>query len=110
MTRCITLEGDSVDPEGTLSGGARQEGAAILDAVSEIKRLRAAFQPKEQEMEQIKDQIIQISQIGKVYNKCKEEMDTLQIEYETVKQRLAQTSFQKHQQEIEDAKAEISKI
>lgn len=108
MTRCLTLDGDSVDPEGTLSGGARQEGPALLDTIAEIKKLRAAFRPKEQEMEAIKDQIILISQVGKTYNKGKEEVDTLQIELETVKQRLAQTSFQKHQQEIEDTKTEIS--
>lgn len=110
MTRSITLEGDSVDPEGTLSGGSRPEGAAILDTIGEIKRLTAALQPKELELREIVNQIAQIMQMSRTFNKYKEEVDVIQIELENVKQRLAQTSFQKHQQEIEDAKVEIGKL
>lgn len=109
-TRCITFDGDAVDPEGTLSGGSRAEGPALLDSVAEIKKLRAMIAPKDQELRTILTAIVQITQTSRTFNKCKEEVDMVQIELESVKQRLAQTSFQKHQQEIEDAKAEIGKF
>lgn len=108
-TRCITLDGDAVDPEGTLTGGSAAEGSALLASVAEIKALRAMVAPKDQELRGILAKIVQITKASQVFNKCKEEVDMLQIELDGVKQRLAHTSFQKHQQEIEDAKAEIGK-
>lgn len=35
--RCITLDGDSTDPYGTLSGGAKQKGDSILKLIGEMK-------------------------------------------------------------------------
>lgn len=106
-TKTITLDGDVFDPEGILSGGAREEGADRLGPVAEIKQLKARLQPKYNELKELNEQIAQLTQIGRTYNKCKEDVDAIQIELDAIKARLAQTSFQKHQQEIEDAKAQI---
>lgn len=34
--RCVTLDGDVVEPAGTLSGGAKQKGASLLLQLEEI--------------------------------------------------------------------------
>lgn len=105
--RSITLDGDVFDPEGILSGGAREEGADRLGLVAEIKKLKARLEPKNMELMELNQKIAQLTQIGQSYNKCKEDVDKIQFELDTIKTRLAQTSFQKHQQDIENAKTEI---
>lgn len=36
--KCVTLEGDVVDPAGTLSGGAPPKDGSILTLLSDIQR------------------------------------------------------------------------
>lgn len=105
--RTITLDGDVIDPEGVLSGGAREEGSDRLAPVAEIKKLRARLGPKEKESYELRKQIEQLKHLHTVYNKAVNEAEEVRHELEAVKLRLAQTSFQKQQQEIEDAKTAI---
>lgn len=37
MRKCVTLEGDVVDPSGTLSGGATKQGGSFLLQLEEYK-------------------------------------------------------------------------
>lgn len=105
--RTITLDGDVIDPEGVLSGGAREEGSDRLAPVAEIKKLRARLGPKDNESRELRKQIEQLKQQHAVYNRAANEVEEVRLELEAVKLRLAQTSFQKQQQEIEDAKTAI---
>lgn len=36
--KCVTLDGDVVDPAGILSGGAPQKGGSVLKQLDEIKQ------------------------------------------------------------------------
>lgn len=57
MCRSVTLDGDVVDPEGTLSGGAAPVGANILLELEEIRNLDEAKKAKENELHQIEKEI-----------------------------------------------------
>lgn len=36
--KCVTLDGDVVDPAGTLSGGSMQRNASVLLLLEEVKK------------------------------------------------------------------------
>lgn len=57
MHRSVTLEGDVLDPEGSLSGGAAARNASALMQVAEIDKNERMFQQKKGELGQVEGQI-----------------------------------------------------
>lgn len=43
LKRCVTLDGDVVEPAGTLSGGARQKGGSLLLQLEEILQCEVCY-------------------------------------------------------------------
>uniref|UniRef100_A0A182QA09 Structural maintenance of chromosomes protein n=1 Tax=Anopheles farauti TaxID=69004 RepID=A0A182QA09_9DIPT len=109
-TRTVTLDGDVVDPGGTLSGGAPVRGSAVLLDVAEINRIQATLQAKEAELRAINAEIGKIEKTAHRYEQMKEQHDVLNYELKNLKQRLAQTSFQQTQEEIEELKKKIETL
>lgn len=107
MSRSITLDGDVFDPEGTLSGGSQDNAVPVLLQVAEIKQLTQQLDAKKEQLRVLSEEIAGLERIAHHYMQVKEQLDAQQYELESIKKLLAQTSFQQHQQEIENAKAEI---
>lgn len=107
LVRSITMDGDSLDPEGTLSGGSAPTQAPVLAQIAELKQVSRDLDAKRLELQEIIEEIAQIAPIAHKFNQMKSQLDGLEYELEAIQQLLAQTSYQKHQQEIEDLKAEI---
>lgn len=107
LTRSITLEGDVCDPQGTLSGGAQSRQQPILLQVAQIKNLSREVDAKRAELRQAQDEIARIQPTANAYNQLKRQLEAAEYELEAIKKVLAQTTYQKHQQEIEDARKEI---
>lgn len=110
LTRSITFDGDVLDPEGTLSGGAQSQQTPVLIQVAEIKDFSKRLDAKRAELRNIQEQIGRIQSIANQYNQLKRQLEGANYELESIKQLLAQTTYQKHQQEIEDARANIGKL
>ncbi|XP_013100606.2 structural maintenance of chromosomes protein 2 [Stomoxys calcitrans] len=108
--RSVTLEGDVVDPEGTLSGGSKPKGGNILQELAEIKRLERELAERKQEMIQIDKQLANVENKARSYNKLKETLELRQHELNACKQRLAQTTFQQNQEEILSLKERIKSL
>lgn len=56
-SRSITLDGDSVDPGGTLTGGSRPTINNVLKDLAEIQKLEADIENKTKEMSLINQNI-----------------------------------------------------
>ncbi|XP_055592963.1 structural maintenance of chromosomes protein 2 [Uranotaenia lowii] len=110
MCRSVTLDGDVVDPSGTLSGGAAPKGGAVLLEVEEINRLQRTLLQKEAEYQEVCAQISKLERVAHRYNQLKEQLDMVKYELQTLQQRLAQTTFQQAQQEIEELKQKIETL
>lgn len=107
LTRSITMDGDSLDPEGTLSGGSAPTTAPLLVQIAEIKQVSRELDAKTLELHQVLDEIAKIAPVAQKFNQMKSQLDGFEYELESINQLLAQTTYQKHQQEIEDLKAAI---
>lgn len=107
MIRSVTLDGDSIEPSGTLSGGSRPKGGSVLLEVGEIKKLNNTLKNIEQQLAAVTAKINQIRPVAQKYGQLKEQMDLREHELNVAKQRLAQTSHQQHQTEIEELEQKI---
>lgn len=110
MSQSVTLDGDVVDPQGTLSGGSRPQGNALLMEVAEIKELRQTLDQVELELQTVQQQINQLQNIASTYSQTKEQLDLCHHELKLVKGRLAKSSFEQHQQEIDELAAKVGML
>lgn len=110
MTQSVTLDGDVVDPQGTLSGGSRPKGNALLMEVAEIKEIRQSLDQIENELQAVQQQINQLQKTAQSYNQTKEQLDLCRHELNLVKGRLAKSSFEQHQQEIDELASKVGKL
>lgn len=108
--RCVTLDGDSTDPSGTLSGGARQKGDSILRLIQEIKQYEEQLRVKEQELATVEQQIRQMSGVQEQYNSIKHKFDISKHELSLIRQRLHNTTFAMQQEEIDGLKTQIGEL
>lgn len=110
MCRCVTLDGDVVDPSGTLSGGAAPKGGVVLQEVAEIKHLRRELTSKEEEYKRIGGDKMRIEQVAHKFNSMKDALEIKIHELEKITQSLAQTTFQQHQQEVQELKDRLQTL
>lgn len=110
MTKTVTLDGDVVEPQGTLSGGSRPSGNALLQEIAEIKEIRRSLDQIEIELQSVQQQINQLQKTAQSYNQTKEQLDLCQHELGLVKGRLAKSSFEQHQQEIDELASKVGKF
>ncbi|EDQ90224.1 uncharacterized protein MONBRDRAFT_18617 [Monosiga brevicollis MX1] len=61
MTRSVTLEGDSFDPSGVLSGGAKSSSAGLLNKLQKLAQLKQELSATEAELEAIKREIKEVN-------------------------------------------------
>lgn len=54
MRKSVTLEGDSFDPAGTLTGGSRPQSSGILSKLTEINEVS-------QQLAEIKQQLLELN-------------------------------------------------
>lgn len=109
-TRSITLEGDVMDPEGTLSGGSRAQGSPPLDEVATINKTKELFNQKQRDLGLISRQVQQIGAVSEQYKKMKEKFDLLQIQLKSAQARIQTTTFQQSQDEIDELKKKIETL
>ncbi|BFG03811.1 structural maintenance of chromosomes protein 2 [Drosophila madeirensis] len=108
--RSVTLEGDLVDPHGTVSGGAAPKGANVLEELYSIRELENEYKQIDIEVQRVQQEMASIENVAHSYNKIKENLDMRQHELTNCKNRLAQTTFQQNQAEIEEMKEKVQTL
>lgn len=62
--RSITLQGDTYDPEGTLSGGSRRGGGSVLVNIQQYNLVNDQMHAKEQELRSIQSELHQLRDLS----------------------------------------------
>jgi structural maintenance of chromosome 2 len=107
MRKTVTLEGDVVDPGGTLTGGSRASGQSAILRVNEIKQYRNEFEAKDRQLKEAEQELRVMEQASAQYRTLKQRYDVKKHEFELLQQRLQQTLHHRQTQEVENMKSEL---
>ncbi|XP_033890676.2 structural maintenance of chromosomes protein 2 [Acipenser ruthenus] len=107
MTKTVTLGGDSFDPQGTLSGGARTQTASVLSKLQELKDVQDNLRTKEAELQAVEKQLSNLKAIAEKYRQLKQQLDMKTEEADILQTKLQQSSYHKQQEELDTLKKTI---
>ncbi|XP_078047334.1 structural maintenance of chromosomes 2 [Augochlora pura] len=110
MRKCVTLDGDVVDPAGTLSGGAASKSGSVLLKLEELKAIQKELDTKQQMYQKIETDLANLSSIAEQYMSIKQKFDLRNYEIGVVKQRLEQTVYYKIKEEIDELEKNIEEL
>lgn len=84
-TRSITIDGDTYDPEGNLSGGSRRESSSLLLSMQKYNNLSAQIQKREAKLAEVRHHLKRMDELSELtreiqnqVNLCKHELSILQ--------------------------------
>lgn len=109
-TRSFTLDGDQMDPDGSLSGGAVQQGPPVLDEAARYNELKRQFDEQSNQITGISRKIAGIQQSAEQFKAIKDKLEQFQVQLRTAQDRLQSTSFQQSIDEINELKAKVQKL
>ena len=81
--KCVTLDGDFVDPAGTLSGGSRQNSQkSIIANVTNYKEKCKYIRELKDQIEEFNHRLSEMAQVSRMYREMNSHKDVLQHELE----------------------------
>ncbi|XP_069678521.1 structural maintenance of chromosomes protein 2 [Periplaneta americana] len=110
LRKCVTLDGDVFDPSGTLSGGARAKGTALLLQLGDANKAQDVLSDREQRIASIDNEIRNLTNVAEGYKQLKQKVELMTHEVELVRQKLQQTTHHRHQEEVDALKATIAEL
>lgn len=113
--RSITLEGDTYDPEGNLSGGSRRNTSALLITMQKYNKLHDQIQRLTKQLYTVQEELHKYSKIGEKTKSLQNELDLnkqqlniLERKLEVNQATIIVREYDRKQAEIEDLKQQIS--
>ncbi|OCU00726.1 structural maintenance of chromosomes protein 2 isoform X1 [Xenopus laevis] len=107
MTKTVTLGGDTFDPQGTLSGGARSQNASVLVRLQELKDVQDELKAKETELQEVEKELMTLKNTVERYRQLKQQWEMKSEEAELLQTKLQQSSYHKQQEELDSLKQTI---
>ncbi|XP_029470590.1 structural maintenance of chromosomes protein 2 [Rhinatrema bivittatum] len=107
MTKTVTLGGDTFDPQGTLSGGARSQSASVLSKLQELKTIQDELRAKENELLTIEKELAGLKNTVEKYRQLKQQWEMKSEEAELLQVKMQQSSYHKQQEELDILKRTI---
>ncbi|XP_067839676.1 structural maintenance of chromosomes protein 2 [Heptranchias perlo] len=101
LTKTVTIGGDTFDPQGTLSGGARTQSASVLVKLQELKDIQDELKSKQTELQQVDKELGSLKNIVEKYRELKLQWELKSQEEELLLVKLQQSSYHKQQEEFE---------
>ncbi|NXG94617.1 SMC2 protein, partial [Stercorarius parasiticus] len=100
MTRSVTLDGDTFDPQGTLHGGASSQAAPILSKLQEMKVVEVELKTKESELESVEKKLASLKNVAEKYQQLKQQWEMKSDEAELLQTKLRQSAYHKQEEEL----------
>jgi len=105
--KCVTLEGDVVDPQGTLSGGARTQSSSVLAMLEDLRQLEEAVNMKSTRLAQLDKELQEVKKVARKYAEAKQQHDLRVAEVEELKVRLEHSNHHQQLEEVNALKASV---
>ncbi|KAG1673906.1 Structural maintenance of chromosomes protein 2 [Nymphon striatum] len=102
MTPSVTLEGDKMDPSGTLTGGSRRNMRSVLSNLTQLNDVIAEYMEKKGELEKLDIKLNSFKKVAEKYRNLKDQFDLKKHEFELLDTRLHSST---HHQQLEEVKS-----
>jgi structural maintenance of chromosome 2 len=110
LVNTITLEGDHFDPEGTLTGGSRQERASVLLKLNELQNDNKVLETKRVELGNLQVKLENVKNVSIKYNGMKREFDKEFNQLNVAKSNLEQNAHHQKLEKYNSLLAEIGRV
>lgn len=107
MKKSVTLAGEMFDPQGTLTGGSRNQTGSVLEQLHEFSEVQQNFQNILGRSEAIDDQLSQMQRAGHQYRQLKQQLELKQREAEMAKTTMEQTAYHQLVEDVAAMRTEI---
>ncbi|XP_014675527.1 PREDICTED: structural maintenance of chromosomes protein 2-like [Priapulus caudatus] len=105
--RSVTLAGETYDPQGTLSGGARPQDSSVLQRLQKVIEAENLLKQKRAELNQIDANLQKMNKVSKQYGQLKQQYDLKVLEANVMLSNLQQSRHQQQLTELEALKESI---
>ena len=108
--KSITLEGDSYDPSGTLSGGSSPNSSGVLVTLKKLNELTKELREQEKALADLQDTMVREKTKLDQARKIKQELDLKSHEIKLTEEQIGSNSSSSIIQEVENMKANIAQL
>ncbi len=108
-TRTVTLDGDSYDPSGTVTGGSNNQLGTLLARVSELAEALSALDNQGRQLAEVEKRLTKLEADAQSFERLSAELDSKRRALANGEERLAATTFSVMTSEIEGLEAEIKR-
>lgn len=108
--RSITLQGDSYDPSGTLSGGSAPNSSGVLVTMQKLNELNRQLKEAELSLRELQAQIAREKSKLDQARRIKQELDLKSHEIKLAEEQIGSNSSSSIIQEVENMKQTISQL
>lgn len=106
--RTVTLEGDSFDPSGTLTGGSRSSVGALLAKLQELNQAAQTLREKEQQCAELSVALAKQSQSSKEHDRLAATLDVKEHELRLLEERASQSVHGMYAAQVAAQEAELA--
>ncbi|CAE1242244.1 SMC2 [Acanthosepion pharaonis] len=100
MKRSVTLEGDSFDPAGTLTGGSRPQTSSILVKLQELIQVEEELRTKQALLDKVVKELNAMQKMSGKFQQLTQQSELKMHETELLKTKLEQTSHHQQMEEV----------
>ena len=107
--RCktITLEGDTYDPSGTISGGSKSSIGSLLTRISDLATMKSDYDNSCAKLAQMKRDLESIELTGSKLRKLEQSLDLKKHELAVCEDKMSESSYAQIKDEISQLEYEI---
>ena len=90
--RSVTLDGDTYDPSGNLSGGSRSNSGGVLLKTGELRSLRSQIREHQKILDSYNRELDELDSISKHYYSLKQKLELKEHAHLLLEERLSSNS------------------
>jgi len=109
-TRTVTLDGDSYDPSGTLTGGSNNQIGVLLSKIDELCRVQVALQTEEDRLSLVSKQLLVMEKQNTLVKDAVRDLDALRHALKVCQERLADSSYSQTVGRLTELEAQLHSI
>lgn len=109
-TRCVTLDGDSYDPAGTLEGGANTNQMSVLTQLQKLNEMKKEYSEKSVEKERLKKQLQELGSAEDHLNGLQRQVEVVTHEFTLLNNRFNSSVYSQLVEAVESLNQQLQQV